>query len=119
MQEVIVSNKQNKAGNRWKVVYKDTAEKEPTKGLNKDFGFHINRPFYMVSRLPMKRVAECVGANNINLKRWRKNVKGQQWYFDQVTKTLKNNQWKSHSLDIQSNGGSTNLRCTTTNSRWW
>jgi hypothetical protein len=53
------------------------------------------------------------------LKRWRKNVKAQQWYFDEVSKTIKNNNWKSHSLDIQSNGGSTNIRCTTTNSRWW
>jgi hypothetical protein len=69
--------------------------------------------------MPMKRVAECHGANNVWLKRWRKNVKAQQWYFDEVSKTVKNNYWKSHSLDIQSNGRSNNLRCTTTNSRWW
>jgi hypothetical protein len=92
---------------------------DATKGMNKDFGFHINRPFYMVSRLPFKRVAECHGANNVWLRRWRKNTTAQQWYFDQVSKTIKNNHWKSHSLDIQSNGGSTNIRCTTTNSRWW
>jgi hypothetical protein len=48
----------------------------------------------------MKRIAECVGANNVVLKRWRNNAKGQQWYFDNVSKTIKNNQWKSHSLDI-------------------
>jgi len=53
------------------------------------------------------------------LKRWRNNARAQQWYFDGVSKTIKNNNWKSHSLDIQSNGGSTNVRCTTTNSRWW
>jgi len=67
----------------------------------------------------MKRVAECHGANNVWLKRWRKNVKAQQWFFDGVKKTITNNYWKSHSLDIQSNGNSNNLRCTTTNSRWW
>jgi hypothetical protein len=100
-------------------MYVDKAKPVPSKGFDNEFGFHINRPFYMVSRLPMNRVSECVGANNVNLKRWRKNVKGQQWYFDSVTKTIKNNQWKSHSLDIQSNGGSSNIRCTTTNSRWW
>jgi hypothetical protein len=104
---------------RWKVIYLDKATAIRTKGFNKDFGFHINRPFYIRSRMPMKRVAECHGANNVWLKRWRKNVKAQQWYFDEVTKTLKNNYWKSHSLDIQGNGGSTNIRCTTTNSRWW
>jgi hypothetical protein len=40
--------------------------------LNKEFGFHIGRPFYLVSRLPMRRVAECVGANNVVLKRYTK-----------------------------------------------
>ena len=104
---------------KWQVVYVDQADKDRTKGMNDEFGFHINRPFYMRSRLPFQRVAECHGANNVWLKRWRKNVAAQQWFFDEVSKTIKNNYWKSHSLDIQSNGGSTNIRCTTTNSRWW
>jgi hypothetical protein len=43
----------------------------------------------------------------------------QVWYFDQVSKTIKSQQWKSHSLDIQGNGASANVRCTNTNSRWW
>jgi hypothetical protein len=118
-QKVTVDRNSGGKSQQWNVIYLDKADKRQTKGLNKDFGFHVNRPFYIRSRMPFKRVAECVGANNVNLKRWRNNAKGQQWYFDGVSKTLKNNQWKSHSLDIQSNGGSTNLRCTTTNSRWW
>jgi hypothetical protein len=122
-QAVIVNkqndNKNNNANQRWKIIYLDKADKIRTKGFNKEFGFHINRPFYIRSRMPMQRVAECHGANNVWLKRWRKNTTAQQWYFDEVSKTLKNNHWKSHSLDIQSNGGSTNVRCTTTNSRWW
>jgi len=113
------NNKANNANQRWKIIYLDKAEKVRTKGFNKEFGFHINRPFYIRSRMPMQRVAECHGANNVWLKRWRKNVAAQQWYFDEVSKTLKNNYWKSHSLDIQSNGNSSNVRCTTTNSRWW
>jgi len=100
-------------------VYLDKAKALETKGLNEEFGFHINRPFYIRSRLPMQRVAECHGANNVWIRRWRKNTLAQQWYFDEVSKTIKNNQWKSHSLDIQGNGGSANVRCTTTNSRWW
>jgi hypothetical protein len=104
---------------QWQVIYLDKAEKEMTKGLNKAYGFHVNRPFYIQSKLPFGRMIECIGANNVTLKRWRNNTKPQQWYFDQTSKTIKNNNWKSHSLDIQSNGGSTNIRCTTTNSRWW
>jgi hypothetical protein len=84
----------------WTVVYVDKSKKDRKSGFNKNFGFHINRPFYIRSRLPFHRVAECHGANNVWLKRWRRNVRQQQWYFDEVSKTIKNNYWKSHSLDI-------------------
>ena len=45
-------NKTN-ANQRWKVIYLDQAKKTRTKGFNKEFGFHINRPFYIRSRMPM------------------------------------------------------------------
>ena len=76
-QKVQMSKRSGKTNQRWKVVYEDKMEKESTKGLNAEFGMHIARPFYLVSRLPMKRVAECHGANNIWLKRYRKNVTAQ------------------------------------------
>jgi len=72
MQAVVVHKRHGGANQRWKIVYLDKAVKEPTSGLNEDFGFHIKRPFYFVSRLPMKRVAEMVGASNIVLKRYVK-----------------------------------------------
>jgi hypothetical protein len=79
-----------------------------------------NRPFYLRSRLPMKRVAEAVGANNVAIKRWRKNVTGQQFFFDCTSKTIRSQQWKNYAMEIQSNGGSKNIRFTSTiNSRWW
>jgi hypothetical protein len=58
---------------RWKVLYVDKAEKTETKGLNEEFGFYINRPFYLVSELPFNRVAEMLGGTNMVLKRWRNN----------------------------------------------
>jgi hypothetical protein len=58
-------------------MYMDGMKKEETKGMNEDFGFHINRPFYIRSRLPFQRVLECHGANNVWLKRWRKNTTAQ------------------------------------------
>jgi hypothetical protein len=95
-------------------------EKEPTKGLYKEFGLHVNRPFYLVSRLPMKRVAECVGASNVVIKRYVKNRAAQQWFFNPVKKTIHSNHWKNYIMEIQSNGGSSNLRMTSSiNSRWW
>jgi len=88
--------------------------------LNEEFGFHINRPFYLVSELPFNRVMEMHGNANVWLKRWRNNAKGQQFWFDEVTKTIRNNYWKNYCLDIQSNGNSNNLRTVSgINSRWW
>ena len=65
------------------------------------------------------RVIELVGATNIVIKRYSKNRTAQQFYFDGATKTIKSQQYKDRSLDIQGNGNSQNLRMTTTNARWW
>jgi hypothetical protein len=68
----------------------------------------------------MNRVAECIGANNVVIKRYRKGVLGQQFYFDEVSKTIRSQQWKNYAMEIQSNGGSSNLRFTSgITSRWW
>jgi hypothetical protein len=94
--------------------------KEQKEGLNKEFGFHINRPFYLVSRLPMKRVAEMVGASNVTLKRYVKGRSAQQFFFEQQHKTIRSQQWKNYCVEIQSNGNNPNIRATSSiNSRWW
>jgi hypothetical protein len=87
-QKVVVSKRHGRRQQKWRVRYVDTV-KTQTKGLVGDFGFYANRPFYLRSRLPMQRVMECIGANNITLRRWRKNTKAQQFYFDPVSKTIK------------------------------
>jgi hypothetical protein len=45
--------------------------------MDNDHGFIALEPFYLRSRFPMQRVAECVGASNITLKKWAKNRKAQ------------------------------------------
>jgi hypothetical protein len=87
--------------------------------MDEKFGFYRNRPFYIVSELPFNRVMECHGTSNVYLKRWRNNARAQQWFFDDWSKTVKSKQWSHWSLNIQGNGGTTNLQCHTTNSRWW
>ena len=119
-QKVIIYKRTSGKNQKWKVQYLDSVKKVETKGLVGDFGFYANRPFYFRSRLPMQRVMESIGANNLVLKRWRKNVKAQQFFFDPVTKTIRSQQWKNYAMEIQSNGGSANLRMTSSiNSRWW
>jgi hypothetical protein len=85
-----------------------------TKGLDKDFGFRVNERFYLRSKLPMQRVMEAVGANNVVLKKYARGRVSQQFYFDPVSKTIKSQQWRGHSMEYSGN----NLRLTGTNSRW-
>jgi hypothetical protein len=73
---------------QWNVIYVDKAKKDPTKGMNEEFGFYINRPFYIVNQCPYKRVVEAVSAHHLKLKRYRKGVIGQQFIFDQKSKTV-------------------------------
>jgi hypothetical protein len=51
-QDCLVWGKHNGLNQRWKILYLDEKEKEPTKGLDDDSGLYRNRPFYIVSRLP-------------------------------------------------------------------
>jgi hypothetical protein len=74
----------------------------------------------MRSRLPMKRVAEMLGGTQVTLKRWVKNRKAQQWFFDPVSKTIKNNYWKNYVLNIPSNGNANEMNTVSgITSRWW
>jgi hypothetical protein len=119
-QPIGIKNFNGGSNQKWRVLYLDKAAKTETKGLNEEFGFYINRPFYIVSELPFNRVAEMLGGTNMVLKRWRNNTRQQQFWFDEVSKTIRNNYWKNYCLDIQSNGNSNNLRTTSgINSRWW
>lgn len=86
---VIVWKKHNGTNQKWGIVYLDTKAKQRTKGLNEEYGFYINRPFYMKSRMLFGRVAAVYGASNIRLERYRKNVTDQQFWFDEATKTVK------------------------------
>ena len=67
----------------------------------------------------MNRVVECVGASNLVLKTLNRNSKGQQYYLDAQSQTIKSQQWKDRSITIQSNGNSNNLYMTTTSARWF
>jgi len=115
---VQVWKKNGSKAQSWKVTYTSDL-KIQTKGLNKEFGLEIERPFYIVSKMWLNRVVECVGASNLVLKARRGNYKGQQFFLDDKTQTIVSAQWKDRSITIQSNGRSNNLYMTTTNARWF
>lgn len=119
-QAVDVQKRNGQDNQRWTIVYLDKKPADITKGLHPDFNLHCNRPFYLVSRMPMKRVVEMHGNANVWIKRYTKNRLAQRFSFDCVSKTIRNEQWKNYVMEIQGNGSSTNFRCTASkNSRWW
>jgi hypothetical protein len=114
-----VAKQVNEANQRWKVIYQEDQKKEADKGFNEEFGFSINRPFYFKSRMMFHRVIDQHSNSWNYLRRYVKNRTSQQWYFDQVSKTIKNKWRTNYSLQIHSNGGHKLVSATTTNSRWW
>jgi hypothetical protein len=116
---VQVWKKNGSKAQNWKLTYVKDAAKIQTKGLNKNFGIEIERPFFLVSKLWMNRVVECVGASNLVLKTLKTTNKGQQFFLDDKTQTIQSFQWKGRAITIQSNGRSNNLYMTTANARWF
>lgn len=121
-QNVGVWRRHNKINQRWKIIYTDKAEKEQTKGLDKSgFGFEVNRPFYIRSKMPMARVIEVVGGRNLVIRNIDPNHKRkeQQWTFDGTSNTIKSVRYPDRSFDIQSGGRSNNLQIWRTSARWF
>jgi len=114
-----MTKKDKSPGQKWKLLYVDLADPEPTEGLNKQFNFMINKPFFLQSKMYMNRVAECISANNIRLRTLARKNLAQQFYFDGSSKTIKSKQWKDRSITIQGEGNSANVYMTTTNARWF
>jgi hypothetical protein len=116
---VIVWKKHNGSNQRWVIVYANKQRKERTTGYSREWGMHINRLFYLRSRMPMRRVAELVGSD-VRLRRYTSSrVRQQTWRFDITSKTIKSDYQRSYSLEIPNSGRNNQLRATTTNSRWW
>ena len=114
-----INAKKNQRYQKWNIVYLDTKGRDKIKGMNTNFGFFINRPFYIVSKMWMSRVVEIVGGRNLVIKSRVHGRNTQQWIFDQKSKTIKSVAYKGRSFDIQNSGTSSNMQAWTTNSRWF
>ena len=115
---IIMYTRHSGINQQWDIIYADEYPEEPGKGeLNKDFNLYVQRPFYIVSQLEENRYLEVINNRNMVIKT-RNGNKGQTWYFDQVSMTIKtkiNNQ----SFDIKSSGKTNNMQIWSTNSGWW
>jgi len=118
-QRVLTSNRASGANQRWRIVYVDQL-KEQKKELIDEFGLFANRPFYIRSRLPNRRVAECQGNHDVRQRKWRNNETGQQWIFDPTMKVIRSKKWNNRVLEVQNHSnGLGNMRCYTPSARWW
>jgi len=59
------------------------------KGMDNDFGMYKNRPFYIVSKMPMGRVLTMRNDLNVKLKDYT-GGSDQQFVFSGHTKSIKN-----------------------------
>jgi len=116
-QQCIAWNKHGGLNQQFDIVYEDEWPDEPKKNeLNEKFGMVVDRSFYIVSQLPGRRYLDMVG-NDFVIKT-RNGRTSQQWYFHQPSLTIRS-RTNNQSWDIVSNGGSNNIRITSTNSKWW
>lgn len=110
------NTKKNTAHQKWNIIYTHKIV-EKTKGFNKVFGFFINRPFVIISKLPMNRVITKHGGHLL-ISTLGKKDKRQEFVFDQVSKQIINVSTKTV-IAIQSNGAGNYIMSETGYSRWW
>jgi hypothetical protein len=114
-----IYTKHGRINQQWDLIYVDEYPEEPKKGeLNKEFGFYVERDFFVVSMLPENRYLEVINNINMVIKTSNGN-KGQKWYFDQKSKTVKSRFSTGKSFDIKSSGRTNAFQIYTTNSGWW
>jgi len=114
---VILWNKHKGLNQQWDIVYVDEMKPEPKKGeLNTEFGFYVERPFYIISQMAKGRYLDRIN-NNLVIKT-KNGFNTQEWFFHQPSKTVRNKK-DNRSFDIQSAGRSNNMQVWNTNSGWF
>jgi len=114
---ILMLNKHNGKNQQWDIVYVKDMPAEPKKGeLSTAFGFYVERPFYIQSKLPSGRYLDLVGRDLVIKTRNGRNT--QEWYFDNRSKTIKSKS-NNQSIDIRGAGRQNHLQVWTTNSGWW
>jgi len=99
-QPVIPYRKHGGKNQRWRILYTDQVKKAPTKGFNAQFGLYINRDFVLMPEADQNRYARYHGGY---LRAYGQSNPPQpimRFFFDQVSKLIKNKQHKTYSIEI-------------------
>jgi hypothetical protein len=115
---IIMEDRNGKIHQRFRVVYVDEYEEEPTKGqFNKKFGPFVERDFFVVSALPGGRYLDLINNRNM-VQKVRNGRRTQLWYFHQQSLTIKT-RLNNQSWDIKSSGKTNDMQIWSTNSGWF
>jgi len=86
---VSVANKKGDICQQFDLIYADEYPEEPKKGeLNKEFGFYVERPFYIISEMSSNRYIQVLDGKKLVIKT-ANGLNEQVFYFDQTSKTIK------------------------------
>ena len=86
---IINEPRNGKVHQRFRIVYVDEYEEEPTKGqLNKKFGLYVERDFYIVSALDSHRYLDNY-SNRYMVIKTPNGRRSQVWYFHQQSLTIR------------------------------
>jgi hypothetical protein len=111
--KIMMETKNGKVHQRWRIVYVDEYEKEPTKGQsNKRFGLYVDRDFYILSKLPSKRYLDLINNRNLVIK--TKTGLTAKWYFHQPTRTIRSRA-RGQAWDIKNSGKTNDMQIWSTN----
>lgn len=116
---VIMWKRHNGANQRWRILYLDEKDQEPTTGLDEDSGLYRNRPFYLISRLPKNRALTSYHGRYLKIEDKKKDYANQIFYFDHLTRTIKCKAYTAKSISIPGNGRQNRLDLENSNARWW
>jgi hypothetical protein len=77
---IYIANRKNHVSQQWDIIYADQWKRDPKKGeLNKRFGFYVERPFYIISRLGKQRYLTALNRNFVI--KTRNGRPDQTWIF--------------------------------------
>jgi len=101
---VMMHGRNNGTGQKWRILYLDEKDDEPTTGLDDDSGLYRNRPFYLISRLPKHRALTVSHGRYLRIQDKKKDNAHQIFYFDHLTRTIKSKAYTAKSISIPNKG---------------
>jgi hypothetical protein len=115
--DIYMTKFHGRTSQQWDLIYVKDWKGEPTTGeWNRDYGFIVNKDFYIISTLGRGRYIDYLGRNLVI--KTQNGRTSQKWYFHQPSRTVRSRP-TNQSIDIHNSGKSNHLQYYSTSSRWW